>query len=226
MIDVHHEVADLEVAEVREKRLRGGAAPFGRAALLLEDIGLGVDLQPGVGQPEAARQRADGHQERRVAGIVGALDGNGEHAMFLQQLDRAFRPPGRGRDEQRSVAVLAKPADLGHPILDAALELDRRLAAHVLQRQRLARTGRRRADRRVIVQSEFGELRRLGQPRLDGRGFDEQDFGGQDVCIRVARDCALVTLLDLLQELSDVRVHFVPLGHDHARAGCVREIVE
>ncbi len=165
MIDVDHEVADLEVAEVREKRLGGGAAPFGRATLLLEDVGLGVDLQPGVGQPEAARQRADGHEERRVAGIFGALDRDGEHALFLQQLDRPFGSPGRGRDEQGRVAVLAKPADLGHPVLDAALELDRRLAAHVLQRQRLPRSGRRVRNRGVIVQSELGEERRLLQPR-------------------------------------------------------------
>ena len=56
VIDVDDEVADLQIAQVREKSLGRGAAPFGRATLFLEDIGLGVDLQARIRQAEAARQ--------------------------------------------------------------------------------------------------------------------------------------------------------------------------
>ena len=41
------------------------------APLFLEDVGLGVDLQRRVRQPEAARQRADGDQHRRGMRVLG-----------------------------------------------------------------------------------------------------------------------------------------------------------
>jgi hypothetical protein len=53
------EVADLEIAQVGEERLGRRAPPFGGAAFFLEDVGLGVNLETGVRQAEAARQRAD-----------------------------------------------------------------------------------------------------------------------------------------------------------------------
>ena len=57
VIDVDDEIADLQIAQVRQKRLGGRFPPLGRAPLLLEDVGLGVDLQAGVRQPEAAGER-------------------------------------------------------------------------------------------------------------------------------------------------------------------------
>ena len=78
VIDVDDQIADLQIAQIREERLRRGSPPLGRAALLLEDVGFGVDLQPGVGQAEAARQAADRDQHRGVARVLGALDRNGE----------------------------------------------------------------------------------------------------------------------------------------------------
>src|SRR5262249_40475376 len=74
MIHVHDEVPDLEIAEVGEEGLRERTPALGRAALLLEEIGLRVDLQQRVGQPEATRQQTDPHQHGRVARYFGALD--------------------------------------------------------------------------------------------------------------------------------------------------------
>ena len=115
MVDVDDEVADLQVAQVREERLGRRAPPLGRAPLFLEDVGLGVDLQAGVGQPEAARQRADRDQHRRVARVLGALDRHREDVVFLQQLDRPLGAARRRGDEQRRLAVVAQPADARRP---------------------------------------------------------------------------------------------------------------
>ena len=53
VIDVHDEVVDFEIAEIREERLRRRAPPLRGAPFFLEDVGLGVDLQTGGRQPEA-----------------------------------------------------------------------------------------------------------------------------------------------------------------------------
>ena len=58
VVHVHDVVADLEVAQIREKRF-AGSAPLGSASFLLEDIRLGVDLEASVGKAEAAGERAD-----------------------------------------------------------------------------------------------------------------------------------------------------------------------
>ncbi len=54
VIHVDHEIADLEVAQVREKGLRQVAALFGSAPLFLEDVGLRIDLQRRIRQAETA----------------------------------------------------------------------------------------------------------------------------------------------------------------------------
>jgi hypothetical protein len=54
VIHVHDEVADLEIAQIGQER-RGQRALAARrrpAPLLFEDVGFGVDLERGVGQPE------------------------------------------------------------------------------------------------------------------------------------------------------------------------------
>ena len=54
VIDVDDEVADLQVAEVgEERRASRERAALVDLALLLEDVGLGPELERGVGQPEA-----------------------------------------------------------------------------------------------------------------------------------------------------------------------------
>src|SRR5262249_57972452 len=92
---------DFGVGEMGKNRLGRGAAASGRAALLFEAVRLGIDLQAGVGQTEAARESADGDEDRRVLRVFRALDRNREDVVLLEQLDRALRPPRRRRDEQR-----------------------------------------------------------------------------------------------------------------------------
>ena len=133
------------------------AAPLRRAPLFLEDVGLGVDLQAGVGQAEAARERADRDEHGRVARVFGALDRHREDVVFLEQLDGPLGAARRRRHEQRRLAVVAKTADFGDPVGDAALQLDRRLAADVARRQLVRRLGP--ADSaRVVVEPELREL--------------------------------------------------------------------
>ena len=105
VIDVDDEIADLQIAQVGEERLGRRPAALRRAALLFEDIGLGVDLQAGVGQPEAARQRADRDQHRGVARVLGAIDRHREDVVFLEQLDRPLGAARRRGDEQRRLAA-------------------------------------------------------------------------------------------------------------------------
>ena len=62
MIDVHHEIADLQIAEVREKGLRQTPALLSWTTLLFEDVRLGVDLKSRGREPESARQGADRHE--------------------------------------------------------------------------------------------------------------------------------------------------------------------
>ncbi len=45
VIDVHDEIAHLEIAEVREKRLGDAGPRVGAAPLFVEDVALDVDLQ-------------------------------------------------------------------------------------------------------------------------------------------------------------------------------------
>ena len=86
----------------RNALLRRSRAPLRRAALLLEDVGLGVDLQAGVRQPEAARQRADRDEHRRVRARPRRARParRSTSYSFSSSTVRSARPGGR-RDEQR-----------------------------------------------------------------------------------------------------------------------------
>ena len=135
VIDVHDEVVDLEIAQVREERLRDGTVPVSLAldlgALFLEDVRLGNDLQLGARQTEALRQLPDGDVHRDVEQLVGPIDEHAAKPVLGQQLGRALRSPFGARDEQHGVAALAHALDLGNPFLDAAAELDGRLARDI-----------------------------------------------------------------------------------------------
>ena len=127
MVHVHDQVADLQIAQVRKKRLGGRFSPLGRAPILLEDVGLGVNLQPGVGQPEAARERADGDKHGRVPRFFGAIDRHGEHVVLLQHLDRPFGASRRGRNEERRLSLVAQAANFRDPVGHTPFELHGRL---------------------------------------------------------------------------------------------------
>ncbi len=130
VIDVDDEIADLEIAKVRKKRL-GGRTFDRRAPLFFEDIGFCVDLQAGVGQTKSARQAANRDQHRGVLGVLGPLDRDRKDVVFLQQLDGSFRSTGGGGDKQRLLAFVAQSPDLGDPVRDAALEFHGGLTADV-----------------------------------------------------------------------------------------------
>ncbi len=141
VIDVDDEVADFEVAKIGEKRFRRRAAPLGRAALLFEDVRLRKNLQAGVGETEAARQAADGDEHGGVPRVFGALHGDREDVVFLQQLDRPLGASRGGRHEQHRLALVSQATNLGHPIRHAASQLDRGLAADRPRRKGLGNAG-------------------------------------------------------------------------------------
>ena len=79
VVHVDDEVADLEVAQIGEKRLgRRAAALFRRATVFVEDIGLGVDRQRRARKPEAARQPPHRDDQRRRVGVLGAFGRRGD----------------------------------------------------------------------------------------------------------------------------------------------------
>ena len=169
MIDVHDEVADLQVAQVGEERLREVAPLLGRAALLFEDIRLRVDLQAGIGQSKAARQRADGDEHRRGVRVLGALHGDRDDLVFLEDLDRPLRAAVAVGHEQDRLAALARLADLGDPVVDTAAELHRGLATHLAYGHRLVERELLEAWRRgnAPIQIVPGDKRLVGRQRHD-----------------------------------------------------------
>ena len=129
VVDVDDEVADLEVAEVGEERPRRRPAALVGLPLLLEDVGLGPELEPGLGQAEAAAQMADADEHGARVRVLGALDRRGEDLVVGEQLDRALGAARRVRDEDHRVAALAAAPDLRDPVRHAPGELERRLTA-------------------------------------------------------------------------------------------------
>ena len=214
VIDVHDEVAHLQVAQIREKRLGRRAAALRGAPLFLEDVGLGVDVERRVRQAEAAGQPADRNQHRRIAGIVGALDRHREQVVLLQQLDRSLGAACRGGDEQRRLVLFALAADLGHPIRHAAAELDRRLASDV-------------TNPLTFLERDLREVGGVGQPGVDGRPIGKQGVWrrGRDRAA-IARDRFLVAAPHGLEQFLRVRVDLVAFGDDHARFLDAGKVVE
>ena len=135
VIDVDDQVVDLEIAQVREERLRNRPVPVALAldlrALLLEDVRLGDDLQLGARQPEAFRELADGDVHGDVQQLVGAIDQDAAEAVLGEQLGRALGAPFGAGDEQHGVAALAHALDLGDPFLNAAAKFDGGLTGDV-----------------------------------------------------------------------------------------------
>ena len=77
-------------------------------SLFLEDVRFGVDLQTRIGQPEAARQRSDRDEHRRVARIFGALDRDGDDSYsFSISIVRSARP-GVSATNRTVVSALAR----------------------------------------------------------------------------------------------------------------------
>ena len=130
VVDVDDGIADLQIAEIRQKGFRGRPSALGRAPLLLEDVGFGVNLEARVGQPETARQASQRDEHGRVPRVLSSLDRRCKHFVFFEQLDRPLGASRGRRDEQNRLARVAQPADLGNPVRYAPVKTDRRLAAH------------------------------------------------------------------------------------------------
>ena len=131
MVDVHHEVADLEVAQVGQERACRGTPALGRVPLLFEDVRLGVEHEPAGRQPEPARQPAEADQQRRRMSVLRAVEGRRNHAVLTRDLQHAFRAAGRLREKEHRLLALTGRTNLRHPVLHAAPELHRRLAGDV-----------------------------------------------------------------------------------------------
>ena len=131
VVHVDDQVADLQVAQVREEGLGDAGSPLDRVALLVEDVALDVDLQPGIDEAEAAGHRAHAHEHRRDVGVFRAVHGHGHELVLAQDLDDALGAPLALGQEQHLVAALAGPPHVGHPLVHPAVELGRGLAAHL-----------------------------------------------------------------------------------------------
>ena len=110
MVDVDDEVADLQIAEVGEEVCVAERRRSWRVALLLEDVGLGPELQPGVGQAEARDRWPTPTSTDAVVRVLGALDRRGADLVVGEQLDRALGAARRVRDEDHGFAGLARRA--------------------------------------------------------------------------------------------------------------------
>ena len=131
MVHVDDQIAGFQIPKVREERPRNTPTPFGRAMFFLEDVGLGVNLQRRIRQPEPARQRAHGHKNGRGVRVFNAVNGNSDDFVFLQNLDRPLGATFRFCDEHHGVATAAGCMDLGDPVRHTASELHRGLAGHL-----------------------------------------------------------------------------------------------
>ena len=209
VIHVDDQVADLEIAQVGQERLRGRPPALGDATLFFEDVGFRVDLQTGVREPEAARHVADGDEHRGVPCVLRALDRDGKHIVLLEELDCPLRATvGRGH-KQRRLTLITQLADLGNPIDDPAVHLHGRLAADV---------------RGGAIQSQRREIGRLQEIRVNGVPVGQQ-FRRRHRGV-LPRQRLLVAVVQLFEQLRQVRTNLVALGDDDARVARACEVIE
>ena len=159
MIHVHDEIANLQIPEIREERAREVPPLFGGAALFVEDIGLGVDLEPGVGQPEAPGEPPERHEYGGSVGVFDQIDGDRHELVLAQDLDHPLRPPSGFGHEHHTFAALSGLTDVEYPLRDAAVEGHRGLALDVTHRQRRPPLGRL-----GLLEHQLFESRRASEP--------------------------------------------------------------
>ena len=130
VLDVDDVIADLQVAEIRQKRPRNRPLPPD-PVLLLEQIRLRVDLERGVGQSESSRERSGHHQHGRRMRVRSAIERHADQPVLGEQLDDPFGSPIRGRHEELRIAALAAAPHFGDPVAEPAMELNGGLAGDV-----------------------------------------------------------------------------------------------
>ena len=180
------------------------AAPLVRDALFVEDVGLGPELQRGVGQAEALRQPADGDEHGAGVRVLAAIDRRGRDLVVGEHLDRRARRGRRcwrrKRPSRRRSRASRNCAD---PVLHAAGELHRRLRRDVpdfvlgSERERLER--RSRARRAAPARSH----------PIDQRGRRRRAL--------VPAHLLGVAVLDLVAQLENRRLDFVGLRDEDGR---------
>ena len=181
VIDVHDVVVRLELAEALEQLRDRDAARAPRAGALAEDVGLGDDDQPLVGQPEALAELADEHaRARRARGASALGDGSPRRrrpstSWFSSR--RARRSPCASRaDDDDDALALAAPARA--PARRPARS-DTSLA--LVQRARSCRSpGEERVHRQVPLRPRRGQQRRAARARSsDGRASAARHSRGE-----------------------------------------------
>ena len=106
---------------------------LGRPALFLEDVAFREDRQAAFGQPEAAIDLADGDEERGGVRIFGAERRRRDDLILLGELEQPLGAARRRRHENGDLAGVTAVANRCEEVLQAALELGDRLAAHVVR---------------------------------------------------------------------------------------------
>jgi hypothetical protein len=87
---VHDEVADFQVAEIRQERAARGSTPFVRPPLFFKEIGLRKQTQVCRRQMEALRQPAGRDEDGGGFKRLGVGDGARPDFVVGQQFDRAL----------------------------------------------------------------------------------------------------------------------------------------
>ena len=210
VIDMDDQVADLEIAQVGQERLRQIAPLLGRSALLLENIRLRVQLQRTAGETEAARERADGDEHPGRMDVFGAFDRNGDDLELVKDFDRPLGASGTVGNEQHRVAAIAGLPNVGDPVADATAEFERGLTRDMVDP----------LIRAFLVRAFNGELfepPRGPDPGVDGVPGRERPIGwnGGDV---PPSQCVGVAAVELLANLPDLLLDLLALGHDDPRA--------
>ena len=131
MVDVNDQVADLQIAQVRQERFGNRAPRASLRALFLEDVRLGNDVKLCRRKAEAFGELTDGDEDRHVQQLVGAVHHHAAKVVLGEQLHRALGAPFGAGDKHDGVAALAHAAHFRDPFLDSASEFDGRLTRDV-----------------------------------------------------------------------------------------------
>ena len=176
----------------------------GRApALLFEDVGLGVDLEARVRQPEAARQQPFGDEHGAFDAFVGLCARERPDLVVAQQFHRPLGAAVGARDEEDRLAALARLFDVGNPVRDAAAKLLRGLHRDV---QRV-RPRRRRLVGAVIEGELFERDSRARAPwqLRASRGAALEGGRRSTIGVGLVPDPLVERHLNLLGPLFDLR---------------------
>ena len=128
VVDVYDRIADLQIAKIGQKRSRDRAPAFMRSALLVEDVGLGVELQRRIREAEAARELASRYHNGAWPCLLAALDKRGWQLVVHRQLDDPLGAPRRRGNDHGGIAPFERTACVRHPVAKSAPEFHRRLA--------------------------------------------------------------------------------------------------